>query len=245
MGKEIMKKISVLMIGNSFSVDAAHFTHQISLGSDVEIEVCVLYVGGCSLEQHVNFIKEGSTPYEWFINGESTGKYIDLKTALNMKEWDYITLQQVSVFSGLKDTFYPYINQLIDYVKPYQKNPTFVLHKTWPYESGFKNTNFEHYNYDRKTMYKCINETYGYVAKDLGINIIIRSGDIIEAAIEKHGEHFHKDGFHLNEEGRYLVALGFAHTFNSNKIINDLFVPLGFNKALCKEYESLVYNTLR
>ena len=240
-----MKKISVLMIGNSFSVDVAHFTHQLSLGSDVEIEVCVLYVGGCSLEQHVKFIEEEFTPYEWFINGESTGKYIDLKTALLMKEWDYITLQQVSVFSGLKDTFYPYINQLIDYVKKYQKNHHFVLHKTWPYENGFENTNFEHYNYDRKTMYKCINETYDYVAKDLDINVIIRSGDIIESAIEKYGERFHKDGFHLNEEGRYLVALGFVHTFNSNKIINNLFVPSGFNKELCKEYESLVYNALR
>ena len=52
-----MRKISVLMIGNSFSVDAARYTHDISLGSDVEIEVCVLYVGGCSLEQHINFIK--------------------------------------------------------------------------------------------------------------------------------------------------------------------------------------------
>ena len=240
-----MKKISVLMIGNSFSVDVAHFTHQLSLGSDVEIEVCVLYVGGCSLEQHVKFIEEESTPYEWFINGESTGKYIDLKTALLMKEWDYITLQQVSVFSGLKDTFYPYINQLTDYVKKYQKNPHFVLHKTWPYENGFENTNFEHYNYDRKTMYKCINETYDYIAKDLDINIIIRSGDIIESAIEKYGEHFHKDGFHLNEEGRYLVAIGFVHTFNGNKTINSLFVPVNMDERLCKEYESLVQNIFR
>lgn len=33
-----------------------------------------------------------------------------------MKKWDYITLQQVSVYSGLLDTFHPYINQLVDYV---------------------------------------------------------------------------------------------------------------------------------
>lgn len=239
-----MKKISVLMIGNSFSVDVARYTHQLSLGGDVEIEVCVLYVGGCSLEQHINFIKEGSAPYEWFVNGESTGRYIDLKTALLMKEWDYITLQQVSVFSGLKDTFYPYINQLIDYVKLYQKNPHFVLHKTWPYENGFNNTNFEHYNYDRKTMYKCINETYDYVAKDLGIDIVIRSGDIVEAAIEKYGEHFHKDGFHLNEIGRYIVGLGFVHTFNNNQMLNQLFLFEGLDKKQAKEYESLVYKTL-
>ena len=239
-----MKKISVLMIGNSFSVDAARYTHQLSLNSGAEIEVGVLYVGGCSLKQHVDFIKEGSSPYEWFINGESTGRYIALKDALKMKEWDYITLQQVSVFSGLVDTFYPYIKELMAYVEQYQPNATFVLHKTWPYQNGFNNENFAHYGYDRKTMFECINKTYDYVQKDLYIKIVIRSGDIIESAIEKYGEHFHKDGFHLNEEGRYLVALGFVHTFNNNEPIKELYIPDGFNKDQCEDYERFVIETL-
>ena len=237
-------KISVLMIGNSFSVDAARYTHQLSLGTDVEIELGVLYVGGCSLEQHVNFIKDGSSPYEWFINGESTGRYISLKDALLMKKWDYITLQQVSVYSGLVDTFYPYIKELVNYVREYQKDATFVLHKTWPYENGFTNSNFEHYKYDRKIMYTCINKTYDFVAKDLGINIVIRSGDVIEAAIEKYGERFHKDGFHLNDEGRYLAALGFVHTFNENKIIKELYIPEGFDKKMCEDYDIFVNGVL-
>lgn len=237
-------KISVLMIGNSFSVDVASYTHQLSLGSDVEIEVCVLYVGGCSLEQHIGFIKDGSSPYEWFVNSVSTRRYISLKEALDMKEWDYISLQQVSVFSGLKETFFPFIKELVEYVKQYQKSPVFILHKTWPYETGFENTNFAHYNYDRKTMYTCINKTYDFVAKDLGISIIIRSGDIIENAIEKYGEHFHKDGFHLNEVGRYIVALGFVHTFNNNKLLDQLYIPDGFNKSTCKEYDEFVKNVL-
>ena len=239
-----MKKISILMIGNSFSVDAARYTHQLSLNSGVEIELGVLYVGGCSLEMHAAFINDGSSIYEWFINGESTGKYIALKDALLMKEWDYITLQQVSVCSGQLDTFYPYINRVIDFVKQHQKNPTFVLHQTWPYENGFDNTNFEDYNYDRETMYKCINEAYASVAKDLNINIIIRSGDVIENAIEKYGEHFHKDGFHLNDEGRYLVALGFVHTFNNNELINDLYIPEGLDKDKCLEYDKFVKQVL-
>ncbi len=240
-----MKKISVLMIGNSFSVDAARYTHQLSLNSGTEIEVGVLYVGGCSLKQHIDFIKEGSSPYEWFINGESTGRYIALKDALKMKEWDYITLQQVSVFSGLVDTFYPYIKELMAYVEQYQLNATFVLHKTWPYQNGFDNENFSHYQYDRKTMYECINKTYDYVSKDLDIKIVIRSGDIIESAIEKYGEHFHKDGFHLNEEGRYLAALGFVHTFNDNKLIKELYIPDGFDKAQCLDYENFVVALLK
>ena len=239
------KRISVLMIGNSFSVDAARYTHQLSLGGEVEIELGVLYVGGCSLEQHVNFIKEGSSPYEWFINGESTGRYIALKDALSMKKWDYITLQQVSVYSGLEETFYPYIKELIKYVRDYQKDAQLVLHKTWPYETGFDSTNFAYYKYDRKTMYECINNTYAHVSKDLNINIIIRSGDIIEAAIEKYGEHFHKDGFHLNDIGRYLAALGFVHTFNNNQPIKDLYLIDGLEEKTAKEYEDLVIKTLR
>ena len=238
------KNISVLMIGNSFSVDAARYTHQLSVGTNVIIELGVLYVGGCSLEQHVKFIEEGSSPYEWFVNGESTGKYISLKDALLMKKWDYITLQQVSVYSGMVETFYPYIKELISYVREYQKDATFALHKTWPYETGFDNTNFEHYDYDRKRMYTCINKTYDYVSKDLGINIIIRSGDVIESAIEKYGEHFHKDGFHLNDEGRYLAALGFVHTFNGNKIIAELGIPDGFNIKKCQEYDAFVCDVL-
>ena len=239
-----MKKISVLMIGNSFSVDVAHFTHQLSLGSNVEIEVCVLYVGGCSLRQHANYIKEGSSPYEWFINGESTGKYISLKDALQIKEWDYISLQQVSVYSGIKQTFYPYINEVIDYVKQYQKSPTFILHETWPYETGFVNPNFTLYRNDQKIMYTCIKKTYAFVKKDLKIKTVIRSGDIIKAAIEKYGEHFHKDGFHLNEEGRYLVAIGFVHTFNDNKPLSKIYVPEGFKETKCKEYDNFVIDVL-
>ena len=245
MGKEIMKKISVLMIGNSFSVDAARYTHQLSLNSGTEIELGVLYVGGCSLKQHIDFIKEGSSPYEWFINGESTGRYISLESALKMKKWDYITLQQVSVFSGMVNTFYPYIRDLVNFVREYQKDATFVLHKTWPYQNGFDNENFSHYQYDRKTMYECINKTYDYVSKDLDIKIVIRSGDIIESAIEKYGEHFHKDGFHLNEEGRYLAALGFVHTFNDNQLIKELYIPDGFDKAQCLDYENFAVNLLK
>lgn len=238
------KAISVLMIGNSFSVDAARYTHQLSLCSDAEIELGVLYVGGCSLEQHVNFIKDGSSPYEWFVNGESTGRYISLKDALLIKKWDYITLQQVSVYSGLVDTFYPYINELVEYVKKFQKNAHLVLHKTWPYENGFDNSNFAHYQYDRKTMYTCINKAYDFVKKDLNIDIVIRSGDIIESAIEKYGEHFHKDGFHLNDKGRYLVALGFVHTFNDNKAIKNPYIPEGFETKECLDYDALVSSVL-
>ena len=92
-------------------------------------------------------------------------------------------------------------------------------------------------------MYKCICETYDYVSKDLGINIMIRSGDAIESAINKYGEHFHKDGFHLNDAGRYIAALTFVHTFN-NKPIKKLYIPESLTKDQCQKYEELVLKSL-
>ena len=234
------------MIGNSFSVDAANYTHDISLGSDVNIEVCVLYVGGCSLEQHINFISNNEAPYEWFINGVSTGRYISLKEALSYKEYDFITLQQVSVLSGRKDTFYPYIKDLMNYVKQHQEDPHFVLHETWAYENGFDNENFSFYKYDRENMYICIRNTYEELANELGIDITIRSGDVVEAAINHFCEHFHKDGFHLNNEGRYLSALTFVRTFDK-KPLKTVYVPNEdiFSDRLCKDYEDFVLEVLK
>ena len=93
-------------------------------------------------------------------------------------------------------------------------------------------------------MYKCIGEIYDYVSKVLGSNIIIRSGDAIEVSIEKYGENFHKDGFHLNDVGRYIAALTFVHTFNNNKPINNLYVPEFLDEKMAKEYEELVQHVL-
>ena len=202
-----------------------------------------LYIGDVLFAQS-SFRLEAPQAY-LMRNNLSTNRYISLKDALLMKKWDYITLQQVSVYSGLVDTFYPFINELVDYVREYQKESQLVLHKTWPYETGFENTNFAHYEYNRKIMYKCINKAYLQVQNDLGINIVVRSGDIIENAIEKYGEHFHKDGFHLNDEGRYLVALGFVHTFNDNKPLKTLYIPEGFDRLLCQEYENFVVEVLK
>ena len=219
-GLEIMKTIKVLMIGNSFAVDAAHFTHNISLNSECILEVHVLYIGGCSLETHAKHINEEIYDYEYFINGESTGKYISLQQALSLDNFDYITLQQVSGLGGIKDSFYPYIKNLMKYVKIYQPKAEFVLHETWAYPSYSKHEDFSKYHNDHQTMLEKIHETYRDVARELDINKIIPSGDIIEAAICEYGEIFYRDDFHLNEKGRFLAALGFVYIFNKNKISN-------------------------
>lgn len=239
---EKKNKINVLMIGNSFSVDVGEFTHDLSLGSNTEIELGVLYIGGCNLEKHVKCLNENSKEYEWFINGASTGKYISIEDALKDRMWDYISLQQVSGLGGLKETYYPYINQLVDYIKKYQKEAKLMLHETWAYPSYSEHPDFEHYNKDTKTMFEALKKTYHEVASELGIDIIIPSGEIIEAARDHFGVCLNRDGFHLNEIGRYLASLGFVNTLCGD--ITKLYVPIekGFSKKDCEAYKEFVSN---
>lgn len=239
------KKINVLMIGNSFSVDVGEFTHDLSLGTDREIQLGVLYIGGCNLERHVDCINKNSKEYEWFLNGVSTGKFISIEDALCDRKWDYISLQQVSGLGGLKETYYPYINQIIDYVKKYQPDAKLMLHETWAYPSYSDHPDFYHYQNDTKTMYKALKDTYHKVAKELGIDIIIPSGEVVEAARDKFGICLNRDGFHLNEVGRYIASLGFVNTLSGE--ISNLYVPTekGLTKEEAEQYKVFVSHIVK
>lgn len=241
-----MKKINVLMIGNSFAVDVAAYVHQISLCSDVEIDVGVLYIGGCSLQTHSEHILCGKNDYEWFLNGESTQRWITLEDGLTDRKWDYITLQQVSGLGGVKETYYPYINQIIEHVRKYQKDAVLAMHETWPYPSYSDHGEFYRYQNNRETMFNALHEVYNDVANELGINLMLQSGDIIEAAFLKYGEHFNCDGFHMNKEGRYLIGLGFVKKFAKQIDETKLFVPQceELNYEKCLEYNKFVDTVL-
>ena len=242
---EESKKINVLMIGNSFSVDVGEFTHDLSLGTKKEIELGVLYIGGCNLEHHVDCMNRNAKEYEWFINGVSSGQFISLEDALKDRNWDYISLQQVSGLGGLKETYYPYIHQLIDYIKKYQKDTEIILHETWAYPHYSDHPDFVHYGNNTKTMHLALKKTYTEIAKELGIKIIIPSGDIIESAREKFNICLNRDGFHLNETGRYLASLGFVYTLCGE--INELYMPLekGLGKEDCIKFKEFVRENIK
>ena len=52
--------MNILSIGNSFSQDAQHFLHDLSMHGEEEIYSVNLYIGGCSLETHSKNIKENN-----------------------------------------------------------------------------------------------------------------------------------------------------------------------------------------
>jgi len=201
--------MKILCIGNSFSQDS---TALLQLLTD-KIKVRNLYIGGCSLDMHVANIENDAAKYELQENGEKMqNALVSIKEALLSDKWDYITVQQVSGRSGVYDSFYPYLDELLDYVRKYS-DAEIVLHETWSYEIGSGHPDFGTYNSDREQMARAIKETYEKVSAKENLRII-RVGEAVQNLRTKPsfdykngGLSLNRDGFHLSlSYGRLLAA---------------------------------------
>jgi len=229
-----------LMIANSFGVNLQTYARDIAKANDCDLDIYVLYIGGCSLDTHLRNIEADAKSYELFNNGVSTGKMISIKDALLMDKWDVISLQQASHMSGQIDSYYPYFEKVYNFVKENAPNSEIVFHQTWAYSS------INSYKYETvpcfcqsftfknaKQMKKGIDYCYKKVCFEYGIKKIIRSGDVCQLAMKKIGDVYDLQGFHMNGLGCYLIGCNLIVTLFKIKLTN-VFVPENLGKKTCE-----------
>lgn len=226
------KMIKVLAIGNSFSQDATHYLHQIAAADNVDIKVVNLYIGGCTLERHWDNILNEAEEYLLEENGYSTEQYVSIQYALGIEEWDYVVTQQASHDSGIMETYYPYLECIVSYVKCKLPKAGFLLQETWAYEIDSLHQGFRLYNQNQHIMYEKIVEAYNNAAKQAGI-CVIPCGDVIQELRKKEpfmyghgGMSICRDGFHMNViYGRYLLAATWYKVLTGNSICDNTYIP--------------------
>ena len=101
-------KIKVLSIGNSFSRNAQTYLHKIAEADGVDMIVANLYIGGCPLELHWMNASTDNKAYLYTKTYVEPREAATIKEALIDEEWDYVTFQQKSGYSGLVETYFPY-----------------------------------------------------------------------------------------------------------------------------------------
>lgn len=221
-----MKTIKILSISNSFGVNLQTYTHQIGLENDVDIEIYVLYIGGCSLERHATNIKENRKDYELFINGNNTHVMVSILEALKMQNWDYIITQQASQFSGKYETYHPFIDELYKYIKENASFNKFGLQETWEYGQNiiYKEL-FEGYDNDCEKMYSQIKSTVDKIANEFSADIIVNSGDMIHLAKKEFKENLYDDAdFHLSLVGCYIIGANLVKLLTGNKLTKSYYL---------------------
>ena len=138
----------------------------------------------------------------------SNTKNIDLKSIIRDEQWDVISLQQASHYSGLPQT-YTNLAQLKRLVQSYTTNlhVEFVWHMTWAYAEDYTSKNFKAYDYSQHKMYTAIVSTMLNVLPAVGLKRIIPSGTAIQLARYRLGDTLNRDGYHLSLTiGRYTAA---------------------------------------
>lgn len=238
--------MKLLLVSNSFGVNLQTYAKEIAKSNNFDLDIYTLYIGGCSLDIHVKNIEENNKNYELFFNGSSTNKMISIKEALELDNWDIISLQQASHYSGDINTYYPYFEKVFNFIKLNKPESKIVFHKTWSY-SGNNPYKFEEVlkwfpDFKFKTakeMKNGIDFCCGKIAKEFNIDTIIRSGDVVELAMKKIGDCYDSQGFHMNCLGSYLIGLNLIKLLTGNKIMN-LYQPNNLSKEICEKCVSFI-----
>lgn len=217
----------ILTIGNSFSEDATRYLSQIAKAQGVDFEVVNLMIGGCSLERHYRNMLDDKKDYFLMFNGVNTWFFMTLREALLSREWDVITIQQVSHLSFDKETYYPYITKLVKYIRECQPKTKVYFQETWAYENGSDRLlNMAGYK-THKAMLADIQKTYAEVAKAEDIDGIIPSGTLFGMMLDSGVEKIHRDTFHASLGlGRYALGLLWFRMLTGRSVAENSYSDL-------------------
>lgn len=227
--------LRILAIGNSFSEDAIEQNlYELAKAGKKKIVIGNLYIGGAPLGLHVGNAKEDKPAYRYRkinLDGQMSEKANErLSEALIDEAWDYISFQQASPLSGDYDSYAKDLPPLYDYVTKHILFPEtkYILHQTWAYQNGASHEGFIRYNRSQDSMYKAIATTSQEVFNWGNFDLLVPSGTAVQNARSSFiGDHFTRDGYHLNlNYGRFVAACTWYEALFQENVLNNAFLPL-------------------
>lgn len=200
--------MKILTIGNSFSTDATRYLHDMAKSCGEKFKVANIEIGGCSLRRHYLNMMDDSADYTLLFNGVSTGFKVSIKNALASDEWDYISLQQVSHNAYDYETYQPYLNELVAYIKKFAPHAKILLHETWAYEKDSQRLTVELGFKTPDEMLDGIKKSYRLAKKAVGADGIVPCAEVFDLCLKRGVKKIHRDTFHASFGlGRYTLAL--------------------------------------
>ena len=239
--------MKVLAIGNSFSQDATCYLEAIASSAGESLFVRNLYIGGCSLERHVNnFETNQKDAYAYEKDAEALER-ISLPEALAKEEWDLVTIQQASAYSGIYGSYLPHLPILIDRILTVRPHARIVFHRTWAYERDSEKQSFVLYGSDTEKMHKAIMDVTERITQEYSLPVIPVGDAIMRAKcdplfdIREGGISLHRDGFHLSlDYGRYLAGLVWFRFLTERSPEDVTYIPDGADRDIIEQLKKFV-----
>lgn len=232
--------IRLLTIGNSFSQDAVE-QYLYELGKEVGIHMIIgnAYKGGQSLEQHWTDLKQEHDVYEYrkVVDGIRTNTpHTLLPPIITDEQWDFISFQQASHYSGLTTTYEPFLSKLIQYTDSIKtgQDVRYGWHMTWAYSKDSNHGGFANYSRQQEVMYDSIRYAVQWTQilhPEFSFNV--PCGTAIQNARTTYlGDNLCRDGYHLDLKfGRYTAACAWLETLTGISPVGLSYRPEGVDYA--------------
>lgn len=238
-----MKEIKILSIGNSFSQDTMEHLAEIlkSLGYE-KIKLGNLYIGGCSINKHLDNIESESKKYEYFTNsgnGWTCTPETSSNDAVKSENWDWISIQPGTA-DGSRVTdpeSYKNLPKLCAKVRELaNENAKLAFTMTWFGEPDNPHPEMVSYNGDQLKMYGLLTEIIQNTVLPMNcVDVITPIGTAVQNARTSSLNPVCRDGYHLTfDTGRYFAGLTFVKALLDENIDNIDYAPEGVNDTAKK-----------
>lgn len=162
----LAQELKVLTIGNSFSQSLEkYFKDVVKSVEGCSLDLEFANFGGCELDRHWSYITQEEQQGKQIYRGTTT-----LKKILQSKKWDIITIQQASHKSFIKETYFPYAQNIVDYIKKYCPTAKILIQQTWSYRVDCHR--FKKWGFSQDEMFDKLEKAYLEASEKLGIEQI-------------------------------------------------------------------------
>ena len=244
--------VKILAIGNSFSEDAVeeHLSGLVR-AEGLDVVICNMYIGGCSIERHVNNLRGNIADYRYRKidpSGKMTEVYgYTLEKVLAEDEWDYVSVQQASHYSGLPET-YELLPELVNFIRErVPEDAVIMFHQTWAYSPDSSHGGYANYGRDQMKMYNAIISTVNQETEKVGIELIIPCGTAIQNARTSFlGPDLTRDGYHLSRTvGRYIASCTWLEAVLGVNPVGNTYCPEGMTAKECKTAQKAAHKAVK
>ena len=161
--------MNILTIGNSFTDSLALYFPAAVQSARCDLHFERANFGGCELARHWSYIEaeERDVRCRIYQGGRK------LRSILELRAWDVVTIQQASHDSWRPETFQPWAGNIIAYVKKHAPQAEVVIQQTWAYRADHPQLlPGSEWGISQDEMYERLTANYTKLARDSKLRII-------------------------------------------------------------------------
>lgn len=221
--------IRILSIGDICAVSAQRYLAKIAKCDSVRITCGVMSCDDADIKKHAEALVNDERVYtfDYCANGSvrvNTEENCSFSDVISMFDWDYITINQSIAKAGIKESYFPYINEICELFAQQCPRADIVLVEPWAFSKECNSEAFEIYNNDTERMVNMIRSCCISVAENTPLNIVFPVGEAWSLVRELYPElALTGDGIRSNRMGDFVCGALWYELLTGNSIVSNSY----------------------